>query len=67
VHAGRGVAEFGQPGPCALDRFRVTVDAEQPPVGTAAREQLVGMPRPTQRAVDEDRPRLGLEKLYYLL
>jgi hypothetical protein len=45
----------------------ITVDSEQPAAWLDPVEDLAGMARLPQGAVDRDRARLGLQQLYYLL
>jgi len=50
-----------------LDCGGIAVDPEQPPAWLDPVEDLAGMARLPQGAVDRDRPPVGLEQLYYLL
>ena len=50
-----------------LDRRGITVDPEQPTARRDPLQDLAGVARLPERAVDRDRPRSGLEQLYYLL
>ena len=50
-----------------FDRRRIAVDPEQPAAWLDPVEDLAGMARLPQGAVDRDRARLGLQQLYYLL
>ncbi len=50
-----------------LDRGGIAVDPEQPAAWLDPVEDLASVARLPQGAVDRDRPRLGLEQLYYLL
>ena len=45
----------------------IAVDPEQPAAWLDPVQDLAGMARLPQGAVDRDRPLLGLEQLYYLL
>jgi hypothetical protein len=45
----------------------IAVDPEQPAAWLDPVEDLAGVARLPQGAVDRDRPRSGLEQLYYLL
>jgi len=63
---GRG-AEVSQRSPCGLDRRGIAIDPQQPPAGRDPLQDLAGMARLPERGVDRDRPRPGLEQLYYLL
>jgi hypothetical protein len=57
----------GQRRPCGLDCGGIAVDPEQTAAWLNPVEDLAGMARLPQGAVDRDRPFLGLEQLYYLL
>jgi hypothetical protein len=50
-----------------FDGGGITVDPEQPAAWLDPVQDLAGMARLPQGAVDGDRPLLGLEQLYYLL
>jgi len=50
-----------------FDRHEIAVDPEQPAAWLDPVQDLAGMARLPQGAVDRDRPLLGLEQLYYLL
>ncbi|HAC45140.1 MAG TPA: hypothetical protein DCF65_03635 [Chloroflexi bacterium] len=50
-----------------FDGDEITVDPEQPAAWLDPVQDLAGMARLPQGAVDRDRPLLGLEQLYYLL
>ncbi len=50
-----------------LDGGGIAVDPEQPAAWLDPVEDLAGMSRLPQGAVDRDRAPLGLEQLYYLL
>ena len=63
---GRG-PELGQRPARRLDRRGIAVDPEQPAARSDPLQDLAGMARLPQGAVDRDRPRLGLQQLYYLL
>ena len=58
---------MGQAYPCGLDGVGIAVDPEQPATGCDPLQDLAGVARLPQGAVDRDRPFLGLEQLYYLL
>jgi len=45
----------------------IAVDPEQPPAWLDPVEDLAGVARLPQGAVDRDRARMGLQQLYYLL
>jgi hypothetical protein len=50
-----------------LDRRGIAVDPQQPAAGCDPLQDLAGMSRLPDRAVDRDGPGSGLEQLYYLL
>jgi hypothetical protein len=50
-----------------FDGGGIAVDPEQPAAWLDPVQDLAGMARLPQGAVDRDRPLLGLEQLYYLL
>jgi hypothetical protein len=50
-----------------IDGGEIAVDPEQPAAWLDPVQDLAGMARLPQGAVDRDRPLLGLEQLYYLL
>jgi hypothetical protein len=50
-----------------FDCSRIAVDPEQPAAWLDPVQDLAGMARLPQGAVDRDCPVLGLEQLYYLL
>jgi hypothetical protein len=50
-----------------LDGVGIAVDPEQPAAGCDPLQDLAGMARLPEGAVDRDRPDSGLEQLYYLL
>jgi hypothetical protein len=52
---------------CGFDCRGIAVDPEQPAAWLYPFEDLAGVARLPQGAVDRDRPRSGLEQLYYLL
>jgi hypothetical protein len=52
---------------CGFDGDEIAVDPEQPAAWLDPVQDLAGMARLPQGAVDRDRPLLGLEQLYYLL
>jgi len=58
---------LGQGHPCGLHRGGIAVDPEQPATGCDPLQDLAGMARLPEGAVDRDRPDSGLEQLYYLL
>jgi len=53
--------------PAGLDCGGVAVDPKQPAARCDPLQDLAGMARLPEGAVDRDRPRSGLEQLYYLL
>jgi hypothetical protein len=53
--------------PCRQNRRGIAVDPEQPAAGCDPLQDLAGVARLPEGAVDRDRPRSGLEQLYYLL
>jgi len=59
--------ELGQRLPGGPDRDGIAVDPEQPAARPDPLQDLAGVTRLTERAVDRDRARSGLEQLYYLL
>jgi hypothetical protein len=59
--------ELGKGRPCSVDRGGIAVDPEQPAAGCDPLQDLAGMARLPEGAVDRDRPDSGLEQLYYLL
>jgi hypothetical protein len=63
----RRSAKRSQRLPRGLHRRGIAVDPEQPAAGCDPLQDLAGMARLPERAVDRDRPRSGLEQLYYLL
>jgi len=62
-----GVTKRSQRRPRGLHRRGIAVDPEQPAAGCDPLQDLAGMARLPEGAVDRDRPRSGLEQLYYLL
>ena len=58
---------MGQGHPCSVDRIGIAVDPEQPAAWCDPLQDLAGMARLPEGAVDRDRPDSGLEQLYYLL
>jgi len=50
-----------------FDGSKIAVDPEQPAAWLDPVQDLAGMARLPQGAVDRDCPGLGLEQLYYLL
>jgi hypothetical protein len=62
-----GGTEFGQSPTDRLDRGGIAIDPEQPAAWGDPLQDLAGMARLPEGAVDRDRPRSGLEQLYYLL
>ena len=63
----RGRAEVAERLSTGLDRSGITVDPEQPAAGCDPLQDLAGVTRLPERAVDGDRPGSGFEQLYYLL
>jgi hypothetical protein len=63
---GRG-AERSQRFSPGLHGARISIDPEQPAARRDPLQDLAGMARLPERAVDRDRARPGLEQLYYLL
>lgn len=63
----RGIAKRSQRLPACLDSKGIAVDPEQPAAGCDPLQELAGMTRLPERAVDRDGPDSGLEQLYYLL
>jgi len=61
------IAKLSQRVPTRLDRRGIAVDPEQPAAGGDPLQDLAGVARLPEGAVDRDRPRSGLEQLYYLL
>ena len=59
--------ELGQACPRGRDGDGIAVDPEQPATGCDPLQDLAGMARLPEGAVDRDRPPSGLEQLYYLL
>jgi hypothetical protein len=59
--------ERGQRVPRGRDRRGIAVDPKQPAAGGDPLQDLAGVARLPERAVDRDRPGSGLEQLYYLL
>ena len=59
--------EVGQGHLRSLHRGGIAVDPEQPTAGCDPLQDLAGMARLPEGAVDRDRPDSGLEQLYYLL
>jgi hypothetical protein len=58
---------LGQGHPSGFDGVGIAVDPEQPAAGRDPLQDLAGMARLPEGAVDRDRPDSGLEQLYYLL
>jgi hypothetical protein len=58
---------LGQCHPGDLDGGGIAVDPEQPAAGCDPLQDLAGMARLPDGAVDRDCPRSGLKQLYYLL
>jgi hypothetical protein len=58
---------LGQGHPRGVDRGGIAIDPKQPATGCDPLQDLAGMARLPDGAVDRDRPRSGLEQLYYLL
>jgi len=61
------LAVRGQRRSRGFDSSGIAVDPEQPAAWLDPVEDLAGMARLPQGAVDRDRARLGLQQLYYLL
>ncbi|HSS61229.1 MAG TPA: hypothetical protein VLK30_07220, partial [Candidatus Limnocylindrales bacterium] len=59
--------ERGQRFLAGPDRGGIAVDPEQPAARCDPLQDVAGMARLPERAVDRDRARSGLEQLYYLL
>jgi hypothetical protein len=59
--------ELFEGGSGGSDSGGITVDPEQPAARRDPLQDLAGVARLPHGAVDRDRPRLGLEQLYYLL
>jgi len=53
--------------PAGLNRGGIAVDPQQAAAGSDPLQDLAGMARLPERAVDRDRARPGLEQLYYVL
>ena len=62
-----GGTEVAQRLAAGLRRQGIAVDPEQPATGCDPLQDLAGVTRLPERAVDRDRARPGLEQLYYLL
>jgi len=62
-----GGVKWGQRLPAGLHRGGIAVDPQQPAAGCDPLQDLAGVARLPEGAVDRDRPRSGLEQLYYLL
>jgi len=58
---------LGQGHPCSVDGGGIAVDPEQPAARCDPLQDLAGMTRLPEGAVDRDRPDSGLEQLYNLL
>ena len=58
---------LGQGHPGGLDGVGIAVDPKQPATGCDSLQDLAGVARLPEGAVDRDRPLSGLEQLYYLL
>ena len=67
VNNDRRVAELCQRVPASLHRRGIAVDPKQPAAGCDPLQDLAGMARLPEGAVDRDRALGGLEQLYYLL
>jgi len=61
------VAKRSQRGPGSLDGVEIAIDPEQPAPGCDPPQDLAGVARLPEGAVDRDGPDSGLEQLYYLL
>jgi hypothetical protein len=59
--------ESGQRRPTGLDRRGIAVDPKQPAARRDPLQDLAGVARLPEGAVDCDRPGSGLEQLYYFL
>ena len=59
--------ELGQRHPAGLDGIRIAVDPEQPAAWCDPLQDLAGVARLPEGAVDRDRAPSGLKQLYYLL
>jgi hypothetical protein len=59
--------ESRQRRPAGLDRRGIAVDPKQPAARRDPLQDLAGVARLPEGAVDRDRARSGLEQLYYLL
>jgi hypothetical protein len=58
---------LGQRHLSGFDGIRITVDPKQPAARCDPLQDLAGVARLPEGAVDRDRPGSGLEQLYYLL
>ncbi len=67
LNQNRARPELSQRHPSSSDGHRIAVDPEQPAAGCDPLQDLAGMARLPEGAVDRDRPDSGLEQLYYLL
>jgi hypothetical protein len=67
MHNGRGLTERSQHLPCSLYSCGIAVDPKQPAARCDPLQDLAGVTRLPEGAVDRDRPPSGLEQLYYLL
>jgi hypothetical protein len=67
VHDDHRRSKRRQRRPRGFDRRGIAVDPKQPAAGCDPVQDLAGVARLPERAVDRDRPRSGLEQLYYLL
>jgi hypothetical protein len=65
-HLNRG-PELGQCHKACLDCGGIAVDPEQPAARCDSLQDLAGVARLPEGAVDRDRTRSGLKQLYYLL
>jgi hypothetical protein len=62
-----GITERRQRVPAGRDCARIAVDPKQPAAGCDPLQDLAGVTRLPEGAVDRDRALAGLEQLYYLL
>jgi hypothetical protein len=67
VNDDRRVAEHKQRPASGFDRIGIAVDPEQPAARRDPLQDLAGVARLPEGAVDRDRAPPGLEQLYYLL
>ena len=67
MHLHGALTERSQRLPRGLHRRGIAVDPEQPATRCDPLQDLAGVARLPEGAVDRDRPLPGLEQLYYLL